>query len=97
MSTKSSSPTSLPDLTAVAANGTAAPVVPGPDPFDPEALRLPQDFSIARDVKKALTVVPVRKPAKEWFVRVHHAPAYHLNTAVIEVRPVGRKEAEASR
>jgi hypothetical protein len=61
------------------------PLEDGPDPFDPESLRLPQDFSAALGVKKALRVL-VRKPAKEWFVRVHDNPAYHLQTAVIELK-----------
>jgi hypothetical protein len=86
MSTKSFS---LPDLTAVSTNGATAPVVTGPDPFDPESLRLPQDFSLARGAKKALTTVPVRRPAKEWFVRVHPDEAYHLPTAVLELKEAG--------
>jgi hypothetical protein len=86
MSTKSFS---LPDLTAVSPNGATTPVVTGPDPFDPESLRLPQDFSLARGVRKALTTVPVRRPAKEWFVRVHPDEAYHLHTAVLELKEAG--------
>jgi hypothetical protein len=33
--------------------------------------------------------VPVRRPAREWFVRVHPDAAYHLQTAVIELKEVG--------
>lgn len=62
------------------------PLEAGPDPFDPESLRLPQDFSAALGVKKALLTIPVRKPAKEWFVRVHPDPIYHLQTVVIELK-----------
>ena len=61
------------------------PLEEGPDPFDPESLRLPQDFSAALGVRKVLTV-QVRKPAKEWFMRVHPDPAYHLQTALIELK-----------
>jgi hypothetical protein len=86
MTTPSSSRASLPDLNAVSANGAIAPLAPGPDPFDPESLRLPQDFSAALGVKKALLTLPVRKPAKEWFIRVHPEAQYHLHTAVIELR-----------
>jgi len=57
-----------------------------PDPFDPENLRLDQSFIEAAGVKKLLTTVPVRKPNKQDFVRVHPDPAYRLTTAIIELR-----------
>src|SRR6516225_1973455 len=57
-----------------------------PNPFDPEALRLSQDFAATTGVKKILNVVPVRKPNRQDFVRVHASPDYRLNTAVIELR-----------
>jgi hypothetical protein len=56
------------------------------DPFDPERLRLSQDFASAVGVRKLLTTVPVRKPSKEWFVRTHPDPAYRLETAVLELK-----------
>ena len=56
------------------------------DPFDPAALRLSQDFAASLGVKKALLTVPVRKPDKSWFVRVHPDPDYRLNTVVIELK-----------
>src|SRR5262245_26186474 len=59
---------------------------PGPDPFDPESLRLSQDFNASMGVRKALLSVPVRKPDKSWFVRVHPDPVYRLQTAVIELK-----------
>jgi hypothetical protein len=58
----------------------------GPDPFDPAGLRLPPDGTAALGVKKALLSVPVRKPAKEWFVRVHPEEDYRLQTCVIELK-----------
>jgi hypothetical protein len=57
---------------------------PDPDPFDPARLRLSQNFGAAVGVRKLLTTVPVRKPAREWFVRTHHDGAYRLTTAVLE-------------
>lgn len=57
-----------------------------PDPFDPAALRLTGDMTAALGVKKALRTVPVRKPDKTWFVRVHNDEKYHLTTAVIELK-----------
>ena len=57
-----------------------------PDPFDVDSLRISQDFNAATGVKKALLTVPVRKPSKESFVRVHPDESYRLQTAVIELK-----------
>jgi hypothetical protein len=83
-----STPASLPDVTALSPNGAhaSADLGEGPDPFDPESLRLSQDITASLGVKKALLTVPVRKPSREWFVRVHPDPAYQLQTAVLELK-----------
>ena len=54
-----------------------------PDPFDPAALRLDQSFADTVGVKKLLTTVPVRKPNRQDFVRVHPDPTYRLTPAAI--------------
>jgi hypothetical protein len=60
---------------------------PTPNPFNPAALRLSQSFGGPVGVKKLLTTVPVRKPNRQDFVRVHPDPAYRLTpTAIIELR-----------
>jgi hypothetical protein len=65
----------------------AQPATPQtPDPFDPASLRLTQDVSAALGVKKALLSVPVRKPDRSWFVRVHPDEGFRLSTAVIELK-----------
>lgn len=64
---------------------TASPP-PDDDPFDPDRLRLSQDFASAVGVRKLLTTVPVRKPSNEWWVRTHTDPAYRLPTAVLELK-----------
>jgi len=61
-----------------------------PDPFDSARLRLSQDFAASVGVKKALLSIPVRKPSKEWFVRVHPNEAYRITTAVIELKEEDR-------
>src|SRR5690348_3380385 len=54
-----------------------------PDPFaDLASLRLSQDFDAAA-AKKLLTTVPVRKPNRQDFVRVHPDPAFRLTPAAI--------------
>lgn len=58
-----------------------------PNPFDPAALRLDQSFADTVGVKKLLTTVPVRKPNRQDFVRVHSDPRYRLTpAAIIEVK-----------
>jgi hypothetical protein len=58
-----------------------------PNPFDPASLRLDQSFTDTVGVKKLLTTVPVRKPHKQEFVRVHQDPAFRVTpAAIIEVK-----------
>jgi hypothetical protein len=55
---------------------------PTPSPFDNlAALRLDQSYADTVGVKKLLTTVPVRKPNRQDFVRVHPGPAVASNTA----------------
>ena len=57
-----------------------------PDPFDPAALRISQDFAAAAGVKQVLATIPVRKPGKQDFIRTHPSEEYRLTTVVIELR-----------
>ncbi|MFZ0620804.1 MAG: hypothetical protein WAM76_02265 [Pseudolabrys sp.] len=58
-----------------------------PNPFDPAALRLDQSFADTVGVKKHLVTVPVRKPNRHDFVRVHSHLEYRLTpAAIIEVK-----------
>lgn len=54
--------------------------------FDPSKLRLSQNFGESAGVKKLVTTIPVRKPNKQDFIRVHADPAYRLETAVLEFK-----------
>jgi len=56
------------------------------NPFEPSRLRLSQNFAETVGVKKALITVPVRKPNKQEFVRVHPSDEYRLETAVLELK-----------
>jgi len=64
----------------------AAAETPAPDPFDPEALRLSQDFASSIGVRRVLTTVPCRKPNRHEFVRVHPGEDWRLETGVFEDR-----------
>jgi hypothetical protein len=55
------------------------------DPFDPAALRLDQSFANS-SVKKLLTTVPIRKPDRQWFVRVHPGQEFRDTFAMIELK-----------
>jgi len=59
---------------------------PAPDPFDLARLRLSQDFAANLGVRKMLMTVPVRKPAKEWWVQTHPDATYRIETAVLELK-----------
>jgi hypothetical protein len=59
---------------------------PAPDPFDLRNLRLSQDFVETAGVKKLLTTVPVHKPNRQDFVRVHPSPDYRMNAPMIELK-----------
>jgi hypothetical protein len=67
------------------------PLGEGPDPFDIESLRLPQDFSALLGLQPVLTTVAVRRPSKEWWVRVHDNPVYHFPTALISLKESGER------
>jgi hypothetical protein len=56
------------------------------DPFDLAAIRLSQNFISTAGVKKKLTTVPVRKPNKQDFVRVHPSEDYRANLSVINFK-----------
>lgn len=58
-----------------------------PDPFNPASLRLDPSYADTVGVRKLLTTVPVRKPNKQEFVRVHPDPLYRLTpAAIIEIK-----------
>lgn len=56
------------------------------NPFDPERLRLSQDFASSVGVKEVLLSVPVTKPDNSWFVQTHPSDDYRMVTAVIELK-----------
>ena len=53
------------------------------NPFDPASLRLDQTFTDGTAVKRLLTTIPVRKPNRQDFVRVHPDADYRLSPAAI--------------
>jgi len=64
----------------------AAPTTAAPDPFDITSLRLNPSFLETAGVKKLLTTVPARKPSPQDFIRVHPAPEYRENFAMIDLK-----------
>ena len=56
---------------------------PTPDPFDLASLRLEQSFAEKAGVKKLVTTVPVRRPNRQDFSRVHPDESYRLTPAAI--------------
>lgn len=57
------------------------------NPFNPASLRLDQSFVETAGVKKLVTTVPVRRPNRQDFVRVHPDERFRLTpAAIIEMR-----------
>jgi hypothetical protein len=56
------------------------------DPFDLANLRLAQNYNETAGVRKLLRTVPVRKPHKQEYIRVHPDPAFRDNFAMIELK-----------
>jgi hypothetical protein len=52
--------------------------------FSLEDLRLSQNFADQIGVKKALLTVPVRKPNRQWFIRVHADQDHRFQTGLLE-------------
>ncbi len=79
------------DPSLAAANGPA--VYPGtgskPSLINIEEMRLSQDFTQTAGVEKVVLTVPVRKPSKETFFRVHAGEDYQLTTSVLELKEDG--------
>ena len=61
-----------------------SPPCPGDPDFDIASIRLETNYADTVGVKKAIVTVPVRKPNRQAFVRVHPSPEYRLETAVLE-------------
>jgi hypothetical protein len=59
---------------------------PAPNPFDPERLRISLDHTEGVGVKKIINTIPVRKPDKQDYIRVHTDQSYRLQVAVIDLR-----------
>jgi hypothetical protein len=57
-----------------------------PDPFDPASLRLSQDFNAMVGGEKVVLSIPVRKPGREVWFRVHPGEDYRLNTLVLQLK-----------
>jgi hypothetical protein len=56
------------------------------DPFDLTSLRLNPSFIEAAGVKRLITTVPVKKPSPQDFVRVHPAPEFRENFAMVDLK-----------
>jgi hypothetical protein len=57
-----------------------------PDPFDPKSLAIKGNPADAIGVKRALTVVPVRKPNRQEFFRTHPNEEYAVQIAILELK-----------
>jgi hypothetical protein len=70
------------DEPSVNGSEPSAPVAPAPPGFDYEKFRIGSIADVA--VEKVLTMVPVRKPNRREFFRVHPDPAFTMDTLLLE-------------
>ena len=75
------------DVANPSANGQSPAEAPAPNPFDPARYRLGTNYAEMVGAHEHLLEVPVRKPSKEAWFRVH--PTNRLETAVLEVGDEG--------
>jgi hypothetical protein len=73
------------DPAVLAANASSGPT-PVLDGMSVADLRLDQNFTETAGVKKLLTTVPVRKPGRQDYNRVHQDPAFRSVVALIELK-----------
>jgi hypothetical protein len=59
---------------------------PAPDPFDVESMRIDGEQGDALEVEEVLTVVTVRKPGKEAYVRVHPDEGYRGSYRILNLK-----------
>jgi hypothetical protein len=74
-------------LTAVEQQATETPS----NPFAPENLRLDQSFTETVGVKKLLTTIPVKRPGRQTFFRVHPDPKYRDVFPMIDLKDDGEE------
>jgi hypothetical protein len=61
------------------------PVLERTDPFDLESLRISPDYLKTGGAKKLLNHIPIRRPNKQDFIRVHPGPEYRFSPAALIV------------
>src|SRR5215475_5804985 len=57
---------------------------PDADAWSLDSLRLSQDFPELVDGQKVLTAVPIRRPARQEFFRVHERPEWRFETCIFQ-------------
>ncbi|MDB5340537.1 MAG: hypothetical protein JWN70_6156 [Planctomycetaceae bacterium] len=61
-------------------------VKPKSDPFDPERLRLSQDYAVSLGVQKKTLTIPTRKPDGTWWVQTPVDEEYQMPVCVLELK-----------
>ncbi len=56
------------------------------DSYDLSALRLTQSYAALAATRKIITQVPIRKPDKQWYFRVHPDPKWRFEAAILDFK-----------
>lgn len=74
-------------MSATTTNEAGATEVQQPETsFSIEKLRLSTGYTSAGETKRLVTTVPVRKPDRQWFVRVNASEEYRMDTYMLELK-----------
>ena len=68
--------------------GGEADRIESPDPFDPARLRLDPAAELV-GIKRVIANIPIRRPKRQEFIRVHPDPAYRVDTAILDLEEDG--------
>lgn len=81
------------EVAAAGETGTGADAAPPKSPIDDRfslaRLRTEIDYSAAVGLRDVITQVPIRKPSREWFVRVKPGPDDRFQTSVLQLKEEG--------
>ncbi len=54
--------------------------------FDLAALKVNTNYAQSLPIHKGLALIPVRKPDKQWFIRVHEDPNWQMDAHILEIK-----------
>lgn len=57
--------------------------------FDLSALKVTTNFQENLPIQKDLNIIPVRRPDKQWFIRINENPEFTMDAGILEIKEEG--------